>query len=101
MHLTPFEFAKSKGATELELEIIRTYFELDPAIRKTVISHFMENLGRFRKKDTSVEENPTSVSVSEGEAEYIKKNSNSVRKMDLSASNSNGDIEKNEKEKQA
>lgn len=37
-------FVKSKGATDLELEIIKTYFTLDPEIRKTMIEHFKRNL---------------------------------------------------------
>ena len=34
------DFAKSRGATPLELEFIKTYFELDPEIREAVINHF-------------------------------------------------------------
>ena len=33
-------WAKEHGATELELEIIKVYFELDPAIRRAVMDHF-------------------------------------------------------------
>lgn len=38
------DFAKSKGATPLELEIIKTYFELDPEIRKAALSFFKSKL---------------------------------------------------------
>ena len=38
------DFVKSKGATGLELEIVKTYFELDPEIRKTAIEHFKRRL---------------------------------------------------------
>lgn len=38
------DFAKSKGATLLELEIIKTYFELDPEIRKAALSFFKSKL---------------------------------------------------------
>lgn len=38
------DFAKSKGATALELEIIKTYFELDPEIRKAAMEHFRRRL---------------------------------------------------------
>lgn len=34
------DFVKSKGATGLELEIVKTYFELDPEIRRTAMEHF-------------------------------------------------------------
>ncbi len=33
-------FIKEKGGTDLEKEIIKTYFELDPLIRKAIIEHF-------------------------------------------------------------
>lgn len=38
------EFAKSKGATPLELEIMKTYFELDPEIRKAAMAFFKKKL---------------------------------------------------------
>ena len=38
------DFVKSKGATDLELEIVKTYFELDPKIRKAAIDHFKTKL---------------------------------------------------------
>ncbi len=38
------DFVKSKGATDLELEIMKTYFELDPKIRKTAMDHFKRRL---------------------------------------------------------
>ncbi len=33
-------FVKQHGATELELQIVKTYFELDAETRKMLISHF-------------------------------------------------------------
>lgn len=38
------DFVKSKGATGLELEIVKTYFELDPEIRKAAVAHFKRRL---------------------------------------------------------
>ena len=38
------DFVKSKGATGLELEIVKTYFELDPEIRRTALEHFKRRL---------------------------------------------------------
>lgn len=38
------DFFKAKGATDLELEIIKTYFELDPQIRKATLTHFKNKL---------------------------------------------------------
>ena len=37
-------FAKSKGASDLELEIMKAYFELDPEIRHSVLNHFKQKL---------------------------------------------------------
>ncbi len=34
------DFARQHGATELELQIVKTYFELDAETRKMLISHF-------------------------------------------------------------
>lgn len=33
-------FARERGATELELQIIKAYFSLDPGIRREVLEHF-------------------------------------------------------------
>ena len=38
------EFVKSKGATSLELEIVKAYFELDPDVRKAAITHFKKKI---------------------------------------------------------
>lgn len=38
------DFAKSKGATPLELKIMKTYFELDPDIRKAAMDFFKKQL---------------------------------------------------------
>lgn len=37
-------FVAERGATELELAIVKAYFELDPAIRRTVLEHFQAHL---------------------------------------------------------
>lgn len=46
------EFVKSRGATELELEIVKTYFELDPTIRKKALEFFKCQLA------SAIAENP-------------------------------------------
>lgn len=38
------EFIKNNGASDLELAILKAYFELDPDIRKAVIQHFKDKL---------------------------------------------------------
>lgn len=37
-------FVKSKGATEQELEIVKTYFEIDPAVRRNLMEYFLTHL---------------------------------------------------------
>lgn len=38
------DYIKMKDASDLELEILKAYFDLDPEIRRTVINHFMDRL---------------------------------------------------------
>ncbi len=38
------DFMKSNGATDFELEMLKTYFKLDPKIRKTAMDHFKRSL---------------------------------------------------------
>ena len=46
------EFVKQRGATNLELQIVKTYFDLDPDIREIVVEHFRKGLA------TVITENP-------------------------------------------
>ena len=38
------DLVKKHGASDLELEVLKAYFELDPAIRKSVVEHFKSRL---------------------------------------------------------
>lgn len=38
------EFIRQHGGTDLELNIVKTYFELDPDLRKTILQHFKTRL---------------------------------------------------------
>lgn len=46
------EFVKQRGATDLELQIVKTYFDLDPDIRGILVDHFRKGLA------TAIIENP-------------------------------------------
>lgn len=46
------DFARQHGATELELQIVKTYFELDADTRKMLISHFSRSFA------SAISENP-------------------------------------------
>lgn len=40
------KFAAEHGASELELEILKVYFELEPDIRRALLAHFRERFSR-------------------------------------------------------
>ena len=46
------EFVKQRGATDLELQIVKLYFDLDTNTRKMLVSHFRSGLA------AAVNENP-------------------------------------------
>ena len=49
------QFVKDHGGTELELEIIKTYLEIDPEIRRKLVEHFRRRLGKTDPPDTPEE----------------------------------------------
>jgi len=77
------DFVKQRGATDLELEILKIYFELDPNTRKTLLNHFKNRL-TSPSSPTQPERHPT---AEELEAEYKKTISNSARNTDSTVSN--------------
>lgn len=81
------EFAKQHSATDLELNILKAYFELDPDLREQLIQHFKERLSAARR-----------VTVEEAEEQYIKKISNSAQNTGSSALNTTEGTEQNAKE---
>lgn len=62
------EFAMEHGASELELKIVRAYFELDSEIRKTLIEHFRSELSDS-KHPTTPEELESLYPIEEEDAE--------------------------------
>lgn len=108
------KFVKDHGGTDLELEAMKAYFELDPDIRKMLVKHFKERLTTIRNKPmeptttieqpaelTATVEEPTEsiMTVEEAEAAYKKSCSKRVQKTVQSASNTFSDtikdLEKN------
>lgn len=49
------EYARQKGATDLELQIVKLYFDLDADTRKMLVSHFRSGLA------AAINENPAMV----------------------------------------
>jgi len=80
------EFIKQRGGTELELEAMKAYFELEPDIRKMLVKHFKERLTASREEPA---EPP--MTVEDAEAAYIKSRSNHVQKTVQSALNISAD----------
>ncbi len=74
------KFVKDHGGTELELDIMKAYFELEPNIRAMLVQHFKERLTASRAE-------PSEMTVEDAEAAYIKSRSQNVQNTDLSASN--------------
>lgn len=76
------EFLKERDASQLEIAIVRAYFELDPDLRRLVLKQFKANLERDQE------------SVEDLESEYEKstrKNSGSASNTDSSASSTIAD----------
>lgn len=48
------EFVKAHGATDLELEILKIYFELDPKIRKSALEFFKAKFAETMIKNPAV-----------------------------------------------
>jgi len=80
------KFVKEHGGTDLELEAMKAYFELDPDIRKMLVKHFKERLNAVHDEPAE----PT-MTVEEAEAAYIKSRSNHVWKTGQSALNTSAD----------
>ncbi len=41
------EFVRSNGATDFEIEFMKSYFTIDPELRQQLLSHFKQRLLRF------------------------------------------------------
>ena len=81
------EFAKQHNATELEINILKAYFELDPGLRNDLVHHFKDRLSASRR-----------VSVADAEESYKKMISNSAQSMGSSALNTTEGTDQNVKE---
>lgn len=79
------DFLRNRGATDLELNIVKAYFELEPDVRKQLVEHFKKHLA------ASGAESAEPSAVEEAEAAYIKSRSGSAQNAGLSALNTTGD----------
>ena len=80
--MTLDDFLKMHDVTELEEQIMRTYFELPTDTRKDLINHFKNGIAKT---------NSDSVSIDDAEAEYIKSRCASAPKEISSVSSTTDD----------
>lgn len=60
------KFAKERGASDLELRVVKAYFELDPDVRKMLIEHFKAELSKEQVHPDTPEELESQYPVEEG-----------------------------------
>lgn len=90
------KFAQQRQMSELELDILKAYFELEPEIRQHLLKHFKE---RFASSNAStqiqphIQEETKVMSVEAAEEAYIKSRPTSAQKTILSALNSTDESE--------
>lgn len=60
------KFAKERGASDLELRVVKAYFELDPDVRKILIEHFKAELSEEQVHPDTPEELESQYPVEEG-----------------------------------
>lgn len=60
------KFAKERGASDLELRVVKAYFELDPDVRKMLIKHFKAELSEEQVHPDTPEELESQYPVEEG-----------------------------------
>ena len=77
------EFVKQHGASQLELDIVKAYFELEPDLRRLLVQHFKDRISA----DETAGEQEAEPTTEQLEAEYKKSRSVSARNAGLSASN--------------
>ena len=80
------DFVRQRGGTELEIDIMKAYFELEPDTRAMLIQHFKERLTASRAE-------PSEMTVEEAEAAYIKSRSKTAQNPGSSALNITADTE--------
>ena len=67
------EFVKQRGATDLELQIVKTYFDLDPDTREMLVDHFRKGLAA--SAPAAVEKEKTVEELEEEYKKIVNKNS--------------------------
>lgn len=85
------EYAKQKGLSELEFDILQGYMQLDKDIRQNLMSSLKALFGKIEQPKDSKTDAPSTEtdepSLEELEEEYKKRHSKSVSETDTPASN--------------
>lgn len=80
------EFVKQRGGSDLELQIMKTYFDLEPEVRDALLKEFIK-----LRLIASSNSDETESTVSELEEKYKKTVLNSVSKKGSTAMNTTSD----------
>lgn len=83
------DFVRQRGGTELEVDIMKAYFELEPDIRAMLVQHFKERLTASRAEPAR----NLAAEREAAEAAYIKSRSGNVPQAGNSALNTTADTE--------
>lgn len=91
------EYIRQRGGTDLEIEIVKTYFELDSDTRKLLVEHFKRHFMQASPAAAASdsEKDPEEMTVAEAEAIY-KSSLSSAQKTGLSASSTTDGTKKKE-----
>jgi len=77
------EYAKQKALTNIEFDIMKSYMELDPDVRKIILSTFKKTLSSDRVNKKKVEEKiDTVIELIESEPKHAKNESSKDSKTD-------------------
>ena len=86
------EFVKQHDGTEIELQIMKTYFELSPDMRATLVEHF-RNAFANSTAASSAPVAAENITVEEAEESYKKAVLNSAKNTGYTASSTTEDIQ--------
>lgn len=71
-------FINERGGSDLEKEIIKTYFELDPEVRKAIFEHFKDKFFPQPKRNSLFDGIPTSDELLEMYPDILKEDEKGI-----------------------
>lgn len=89
------EYIEKRGGTDLEIEIVKTYFELDPETRKLLVQHFKNHFMQAAPAAAPSKKDSEEMTVEEAEAIY-KSSLSTAHKTGYTASSITDGTEKKE-----